>query len=133
MKINNPEKRLKKFYGEVDRKHAGLIIERLAGKDILEVGCGYGSLTDHISNDERYDCTGVDIDDVSLEAAKRLFSDNRYMKADGESLPFDDNSFDTIILRDTLHHLYEEGDFNKALAEFERVYDHMLGFWQQEE
>jgi ubiquinone/menaquinone biosynthesis C-methylase UbiE len=65
---------------------------------------------------------GVDIDDVFLEAAEEFVHDRpgryRFVRAFGESLPFDDELFDAIVTQDTLEHVH---DVATVLRELRRV------------
>ncbi|MBN2788769.1 MAG: class I SAM-dependent methyltransferase [Candidatus Delongbacteria bacterium] len=121
MKIFEPHKRLKKFWGEVDRKHISLISKHIIGNSILDLGCGFGTTTNYIKNNLNLSCTGIDFDEEVISLCKETYPDCDFMVADAEELPFENNSFDTIILRDALHHFYQEADFEKVKNELIRV------------
>jgi len=122
MKIKNPEKRLQKFWGKVDQKHIASFVPFIEGKTVLDLGCGNGSTTAYITkNCPQFDCIGVDYEEKEVEKAKELFSDCNYMQGNAENLKYNDNHFDTIILRDALHHLFEESDFEKVKKELARL------------
>jgi ubiquinone/menaquinone biosynthesis C-methylase UbiE len=121
VRISHPERRLERFWGRVDQKHIGLICRWLLGPRVLDVGCGYGTLTAAIVRDFRIECTGIDRTDRDLAIAKRLFPDCDFRHADAERLPFEDDSFSTVVLRDTLHHLVNEGDWRQIGSELLRV------------
>ena len=120
MKIKNPESRLNKFWGKVDDKHIFIISNFLIGKDILDMGCGNGTTTNYIAN-LGFNCIGIDYDTNVIDYCKDRFPENHFQVANAEQLPFKDGSFDTIILRDALHHFYCEADFEKVKAEILRV------------
>lgn len=120
MKIDNPENRLEQFWGKVDYKHVKAILEHVKGNRILDIGCGYGTTTNY-ANKQGFDCTGIDYDEKAIDFCRKRFPEGKYLTANAEALPFEDNSFDTIILRDSLHHLYCEADFNKVKRELNRV------------
>ena len=120
MKINNSEKRLEGFWGKVDKKHIHVIEKFLYGKNILDMGCGYGTTTSRITT-LNYNCIGIDYDTSAINAAKKRFSNCTFQFANAEALPFEDGYFDTIILRDALHHFYGEADFEKVKSEILRV------------
>ena len=113
MKIDNPEKRLKQFTGQVDKKHIASIAKYVIGPDVLDMGSGYGTTTYGISG-LGFNCIGIDYDNTSLDRARKLFPNNYFQFANAEKLPFKDNTFDTVILRDALHHFYQESDFSKV-------------------
>ena len=120
MRIINPEKRLERFWGKVDRKHIGIIQGFVNGQQVLDMGCGYGTTTDQLTR-AGFDCTGIDYDDTAIAEAKRRFPGARYLTANAEVLPFANATFDVIILRDALHHLYREAAFDKVRSEMLRV------------
>ncbi len=65
---------------------------------ILDVGCGSGELLSHLKQLRAdVECSGVDI----LVRAHTIIP---VMEFDGMTLPFEDNSFDCVILIDVLHH-----------------------------
>jgi len=120
MKISNPEKRLSQFWGKVDRKHVNHIIEFVDGKKILDMGCGYGTTTNYLLQ-MGYDSIGIDYSEEAVAAAKKRFPNGNYLFANAESMPFKDQEFDVIILRDALHHFVGEADFEKVKDEILRV------------
>lgn len=120
MKIDNPEKRLKQFWGRVDHKHIAIFSGFLTGNNILDMGCGLGTTTNYITN-LKYNCFGIDYDPQVVEYCKKTYPQCKFQIANAEELPFEDNYFDTIILRDALHHFYGEANFDKVKAEILRV------------
>lgn len=91
------------------------------GKDVLEVGCGGGFMTEAVAR-EGARVIGVDPSDKALEAARRhaaavgLAID--YRRGVGEALPVGDASLDVVLCVDVLEHL---PDVPGALAEIARV------------
>lgn len=121
MEIKNPEKRLQQFWGKVDKKHIGLIAEWVKGPIALDVGSGFGTTSGEITKQKNVNCIGIDYDDYSLAAAKKLYPDSIFLPENCEHLSFPDNYFDSIILRDVLHHLKGESDFERSKKELLRV------------
>jgi SAM-dependent methyltransferase len=121
MHIDNAHWRLASLWGEIDRQHNELIAKRLSGKRILDVGCGYGSLVAYLG-DCGLDAEGVDYDKASVEIAHSLFPCARVRKTNAEDLAdYADHSFDSIVLKDCMHHLVGEGDVDRAFESFRRV------------
>ena len=120
MKINHPEKRLKQFWGQVDQKHIKAIGDHLLGDTILDMGCGLGTTTAFLSK-MKFNCTGIDYDDAVIDYCKNKYPECSFQAANAEQLPFEDGRFDTVILRDALHHFYGEADFNRVKKEIARV------------
>lgn len=88
---------------------------------MLDLGCGYGSFTGAMTQEAGIECVGVDVSEADLEVARRLYPGGEFLHADAESLPFDDSSFHTVVLRDALHHLVHESDWDRVGAEMARV------------
>ena len=94
------------------------------GKHVLDVGCGIGTTACHLA--KRYGCrvAGVDISekmiDWSSERAKREGVDDRvkFMVADGQNLPFEDDLFDVVIC-ESVNAFIE--DKRRAVSEYVRV------------
>ena len=120
MKIKDPEKRLDRFWGRVDRKHIRSIQDFVIGQRVLDIGCGYGTTTERLRR-AGYDCVGIDYDIDALNAARNRYPKANLMRANAEELPFENGFFDVIVLRDALHHVYREADFSKVRSEILRV------------
>jgi len=94
-----------------DRKRASL----------LEVGCGAGRILASIrAHDKRLRLTGADISAHEIRLAER---DNRgknirFVRANGERLPFPDGAFDYVVFLDYIEHVDHP---DKALKELFRV------------
>ena len=88
----------------------------------MDVATGSGDFTDTLMKTlKEYDSfVGIDISRKDLESAKKRFRDKpvKLIEMKAESLEFDDNSFDTVFMAYSLHHL-ERTD--KVLAEMRRV------------
>jgi methionine biosynthesis protein MetW len=88
---------------ELDFKHkaADNLIEKGL---ILDLGCGDGIFLEHLKK-RGINGIGLDISERAVELAKSRGLDCRVFDL-GEKLPFEDNSFETVILIDTLEHLF---------------------------
>jgi SAM-dependent methyltransferase len=121
MKIADPQERLTTAWGGIDRQHNELIAARLAGKRVLDVGCGYGSLVGYLDA-HGFQAEGIDFDAASVEAARKMFPAAAVHLENAETLArYPVASFDSIILKDALHHLVCEGDFRAACGTFRRL------------
>jgi SAM-dependent methyltransferase len=69
------------------------------GTRLLDVGCGDAWLADHF---ESY--TGVDVSAEAVEAARSRGREVLRIEP-GEPLPFEDASFDGVVLKDVLEHV----------------------------
>lgn len=90
--------------------------------EVLEVGCGTGPVCRAIAAKPNVaTVVGVDPAPVLLQKAEALsrdFDNLTYREADGRGLPFDDASFDVVILHTILTHVPKPED---VLAEGHRV------------
>ena len=83
----------------------------------LQIGAGPTDVIDHWKQGERYAI------DPLADEYKQLFSefmdkDVQYVKGLGEELPFEDDSFDVVIVRNAFDHMKNP---SKALTEMHRV------------
>lgn len=95
----------------------------LRNKEILDLGCLVGGRG--IAWYERYKLkkiTGIDVSEDYINASKQLAKHKSinadYKLAKGESLPFEDESFDAVLTFDVLEHVQ---DLGKTLDECWRV------------
>ena len=87
-----------------------------AGHKVLEVGVGAGNILEKIQGCDLY---GIDISDYILEKAKARLGDRAtIIKADGEELPFEDNTFDRVYCSEVLEHVINP---HQVVAEMRRV------------
>lgn len=73
------------------------------GQRVLDVGCGEGATLVHLGAPEG--AVGVDLFEPKLAYARAKLPGCRFVRASATDLPFDDASFDHVILRDVVHHL----------------------------
>ena len=95
-----------------------------ADAKILELGCGSGELWKECASriPAGWALTLTDLSDGMLDAAWRnlivIKRGIQFEKADAQSIPYADNTFDAVIAN---HMLYHVPDRKKALAEIRRV------------
>ena len=91
--------------------------------DILDIGCGTGSLLAELAKSGAASLAGVDLAPKMLDVARDKLAD-QHARADlrvadaEDSLPWASESFDIATLTATLHHFYRPHD---ALREIRRV------------
>lgn len=119
----NKRKSVKKYYKTTDRSksfYRDKIHENVAGKKVLEYGCGPGSQAFFLAKAGAR-VTAIDISDVAIEQtkeeAKRQGVEVECYVMDAEDLTFDDNSFDRVCGSGILHHL----DLERCYPELKRV------------
>ncbi len=93
------------------------------GMEVLELGCGTGSLWDGRDKllKKCHELTLADLSEGMLEKAKQTLGEQKnitYLQADIQSLPFGDSSFDVVIANAMLYHV---PDLSQALKEVRRV------------
>lgn len=93
----------------------------MADRDVLDVGCGDGSLVRWLRG-QGARAIGADCGAEMLRRALEADPDHTdsYVDAPGQALPFDDHSFDVVVFSNSLHHI-PTGDMAQALAEAGRV------------
>lgn len=89
----------------------------LAGKRILDIGCGPGTLARRLV-DAGAEVTGIDPGAAALARARDAVPEARFESATGEALPFPDASFQGAVMLNALHHVPDPA---AALAEAARV------------
>ncbi|MGW1029901.1 class I SAM-dependent methyltransferase [Streptomyces sp. NPDC002577] len=116
-------------FSDVYRRVAPVVIDRetdlnractqrirnaVAGTTVLEAGAGRGYLSGLLS--ERFEVTATDI--IVSDEVRERYPRVSFQEANVESLPFDDDSFDTVVCTHTLEHVQ---DLPAALRELRRV------------
>lgn len=72
------------------------ILEKIAPKKVLDLGCGEGRIIRYLL-DDKIEFFGVDISKHALQSASALDKKSTYAVASVTSLPFEDGYFDLII------------------------------------
>ena len=88
-----------------------------AGVKVLDGGCGTSIwLSPEIEQHIRY--TGVDAQEKAIAYCRHTHPRRAYCRADLYHLPFPDNSFQAVVMREVLEHIRRPGE---ALLEVSRV------------
>lgn len=107
------------FFSLIDKYHNEFICKYIEHGSVLDIGCGYGSLVNYL-NQKKIAATGVDNDEYSIGIAKMLFPTNNYISGTLDE-SFEPRSFDYVILKDALHHIYEQNEFEEISACVKKV------------
>ena len=81
------------------------LVSRLQDKKydrILEIACGTGRVTSHLAKSVKHDVlTATDLNQDMIDIAKEIVKDKtiNWQQADALELPFDDNSFDLVVIQ----------------------------------
>lgn len=109
-------------------------LQGISGGKILDVATGDGdcinTLMKMLKNYEYF--VGIEISEKDLKSAKKHFEGQpvEFLEMDAEYLKFKDNSFDTVCISYSLHHLE---NIDRVLAETKRVLKPDGNFLAQEE
>jgi SAM-dependent methyltransferase len=115
--------RTEKFYADATgrARYHSLLAELTTDRDVLEVGCGRGSVALRLAS-RGARVLGIDLSPVAIELAQqratRAHADHvRFAAMNAEALELDDASVDVVCGSGVLHHL----DLDRAYAEVARV------------
>lgn len=105
------------------RRNADVLLAEvdLAGKRVLDVGCGEGGLV-RLMAKAGARVTGIEVNPEQLGRARAAdaVADEDYIQGVGEDLPFGDGSVDVVVFFNSLHHVDVENQ-DQALLEAARV------------
>ena len=91
---------------------------------VLDIGCGQGRTSCRLASELGCSVTGIDLMPRMVEQSQALARKSglnekvKFMQGDARKLPFEDDSFDTVIAESVT--IFVE-DVNKALSEYYRV------------
>lgn len=95
---------------------------------VLDIGCGDGLFLSFLSNRNSIDdtklYTGIDFSEVALKKAKERVEGVNFVNADitNSTLPFADNSFNTVVALDVLEHLFDPARLVKEIYRITKTY-----------
>jgi SAM-dependent methyltransferase len=96
------------------------IASHVVGPRVLEVGCGFGHLVENLRQ-RGLEAVGVDMLGECVTAGRARYPHADLRQSTSPALEFEDKSFDTLILKDTIHHIFGESDIGVFLREAKRV------------
>jgi len=74
-----------------------------AGSHIIDLGCGSGIFT-QLLKEAGYRVTGLDISSKLIELGRETYPGLELIVGDAEALPFEDGTFDGVLLSGLVHH-----------------------------
>ena len=87
----------------------------------LDIGCGYGRTLQELDAKGYKNLSGADISQKMLELAEKNVPDASLKLIDNETLPFDSNSFDALVMLAVLTCIVTDEEQNKLIAEAKRI------------
>lgn len=115
----NRKQKAERNVGRIRRNLDKLNIEQI--HDVLEIGCGIGSVSAYLAQTYGMQVLGTDFDPEQVKIAKELYpsSDHlQYKVEDASNLSFESSSFDLVVSQNTFHHI---PNWRKAIGEVSRV------------
>jgi SAM-dependent methyltransferase len=102
------------------RKRVRFVREHCPPGRLLDVGCGTGLLAKRLAT-AGYDVTGIDPSEGMLAVLAERAPEVAPVRGSATELPFEDQSFDTVISVATIHHIAAPEAVRRALCEMARV------------
>ncbi|MBO4702915.1 MAG: class I SAM-dependent methyltransferase [Lachnospiraceae bacterium] len=111
---NRAEKYDYGFEGKLSRKFYKLIYDNISlkpGQNLIDVGCGTGTILKTLSNIENINGHGIDIEPQMLSVAKDKCPDMDIRECSCDKTPYDDDSFDVMTACMAYHHFADKDAF----------------------
>jgi ubiquinone/menaquinone biosynthesis C-methylase UbiE/glycosyltransferase involved in cell wall biosynthesis len=110
-------------YQEMDDRLVSILLEHLRKEgieapDVLDLGCGPGSMTGKLLRIPGIRLTGVDLSPAMIAIARARFPYVNYLVDDAEFMSFEDETFDVVFCSGVLHHL---ASMEMALRQIHRI------------
>lgn len=116
----NMVSRLDGFYGRVDERMNKAIAYWVKGRDVLDLGCGFGSLAASLQK-SGFRVVGTDLLEKCVSAGKARYPGLDLRVAQPKQSEFMGQTFDTIVMKDVLHHIIAESDEAEFFQELIRL------------
>lgn len=99
------------------------LFEKHVGKNakILDVGCGYGRTLSQLGENGYKNLCGIDFSEKMIERGKKLNPKLDLSVMAGKNIPFDEKSFDCVILFAVLTCIIDNAEQEYLLSEIKRV------------
>jgi len=88
-------------------------------QDVLELGCGIGSVAAYLAANYQMKVCGTDYDAEQIQIARNMQPQNanlHYSVEDAANLSFQDASFDLVVSQNVFHHIPEWKTATKEIA-----------------
>lgn len=116
------EKPTTKLHGRLLYSKMFVIDEDIKGKNVLDIGCGFGWMELNLLSRGVKNVAGVELSEKDLKTAKENIKNKRcsFFVGSAFSLPFTNEIFDTVIAWEVIEHI-PKGSENRMFKEVYRV------------
>ena len=107
------------YEGKLSEKFYTLVtgnVELTDGMEVLEMGCGTGTILHRLSQKCSISGHGVDVEEKMLEQARKKCHDMEILNCSCDNTPFEDCKFDVIVACMAYHHFPNKDGFSKECA-----------------
>ncbi|MBQ9869251.1 MAG: class I SAM-dependent methyltransferase [Ruminococcus sp.] len=107
------------YEGKLSEKFYTLVIENVEltdGMEVLEMGCGTGTILHRLSQRCSISGHGIDVEEKMLEQARKKCPDMEILNCSCDDTPFEDGRFDVIVACMAYHHFPDKDGFSKECA-----------------
>ena len=94
------------------------VVDSISPNKILDIGCGEGKVIEQLHASHSAPSTGIDLDPARICLAKTRSMDIPFAVGNAQELPYEDNSFDFVMILEVLEHV---GEPDLVLREAYRV------------
>ncbi len=91
-------------------------VELKPGAKVLDVGCGTGAFLRRLASKLDLECYGTDLEENMLTEAKKKCPQMSFTLASCDNLPFDSQTFDSVVNCMAFHHFKNRDGFAKEAA-----------------
>ena len=107
------------FEGTLSEKFYKLVVDNIGsveGLNVLDAGCGTGTILYRLSQKYSFNGYGIDAEEKMLEQARAKCPGMEFVHCSCDDTPFDDGRFDVIIACMAYHHFPDREGFSKEAA-----------------
>ena len=84
-----------------------MLVGSISPNKILDIGCGEGKVLEQLRASHPAPSTGIDLDPARICLARSQSRDIPFAVGNAQGLPFEDNSFDFVMILEVLEHVGE--------------------------
>lgn len=92
----------------------------IAGKRVLEIGCGVGYWTEYCKDIDCKDYVGIDISETAVKTLQEKYPMYTFISGDVAELTLDEK-FDVVLMIDVTQHIVDDEKFTKSMEFVKRT------------